>query len=493
MPDAALEMLGFSSEEELDATIAGLGPSERAELLYVLDGEIGDIDDGRGTEVFEAKLPNSIDNIKAAHRRAMDSASEALEKGNISLGEYNRRVHDSIDRSFRDAYEKGIGRPLDAGDNEYLRRSIGAEMGYAEKFGRDIQEKRLRMPRERRVAMYAETVDSQAWHGMVESWPDEARIYWRLGPAEHCQDCLVLSSSSPFSKYNLPTTPRAGGTRCFSNCKCRLEVSTGRLTKKEKEDADEYGWRKDASLADMLAQPEPPKGFRSATVDERTYIDSLWASVNANRRIIALSSKADEVKAAIMARKAANAELIEFLEKEGIYDVPLWSVDDVIDGRHIGRAAEADIFGHGIDGETLDMLSQKQIENLVRRYEQELAEKFEELDIYGKPDFKEWLRKKYKVPKAEAEGKGEWTHGEYTLVATNMPDTIRLAPLALVAARGKKVRVGPLSDRLIQKAYVWVKGDPADVAEVMESLTKIAGERKIGFVAVPVELHGRER
>lgn len=80
-----------------------------------------------------------------------------------------------------------------------------------------------------RLRLYAGAVDSSFWRGWLSTLPSTAVIEWRLGPAEHCMDCLGLAFRSPYSKpgvgrKQLPTVPRNGDTQCLANCKCSLHA-----------------------------------------------------------------------------------------------------------------------------------------------------------------------------------------------------------------------------------------------------------------------------
>lgn len=50
--------------------------------------------------------------------------------------------------------------------------------------------------------------------------------WWELGGGDSCADCLVLHLESPYPE-RAPTVPRLSGTRCGSNCTCRLTITTG--------------------------------------------------------------------------------------------------------------------------------------------------------------------------------------------------------------------------------------------------------------------------
>ena len=80
----------------------------------------------------------------------------------------------------------------------------------------------------RLVDAYVETINAIYHAGLVRATPAETIWFWRLHPAEHCEGCKVLARYSPYTKFTLPTTPKAGSTQCLSNCKCSLEARTAR-------------------------------------------------------------------------------------------------------------------------------------------------------------------------------------------------------------------------------------------------------------------------
>lgn len=484
---------GLSLLDGADKEIASMGREQVRDILHLVDEILGGVEDAAGATVMEMVLPKSVETVKSRHYKTMDKITADLEAGKISLKSYERKAHNAVSTNFTDAYAIGRNKKLDAGDLEYLSRATNEEMKYARRLGRDISEKRMKMPRQQRVGMYAETVDSLAWAGKVESLPSDSRIDWVLAPdASHCIDCLILGSQSPFNLWNLPTQPKSGATSCKTRCRCKLVVRAGRMSKAEMAEANQYASLKDQDLTDMLAPGEPPKGLRVASdipagpgqLSERQYIDSLWNRIDYNRRIIATSQDAVKVKAAIKARKSANAELIEFLEKEKIYETPLWSVDEIINETHLSGKAESGIFRHGIDGDSLEVLGRREVASLVARYEREVGEKFKDLPKYKKPKINSQTHEveSQKVPIQEPEVKPT----EYSLVADNLHDTFRLLGKTLLLAIGKAVQVGPLNDEFLSRTYLWVRGEDAAVL-----LGELEGG-DIDFVAVPVEMPRRK-
>jgi len=430
--------------------------------------------------------PRSIAALERRHATNMKRLTSRLSDGKITLGEFETRAQKAISGTLRQGYEMGRGRTLDAGDEEWLRRATQTEVGYARKFGQDIEAGTLRMPRKRRAAMYGTAARGAWWNARVERELEKdpnVRIYWRLHPqADHCPDCQVLAAQSPFTGWNLPTTPQAGATVCRGNCKCKLEFVHGRPGARERAEAEQYGQRKKAGVSTMLDPGVAPAGMRLPNAAETVYIDDLRARINYNRRIIATSADADEVAEAIAARKAANAELIEFVERESIWEVPVWSVDDVVDGRHIGRAAEAEIFSAGIDGSTLGMLDRRQAANAIARYEREVGEKFADREVYSVPS----VQREAKEPTEQQRSRWRGGAREYQLVASGVRKTLLLMGRLLKAARGREVQVGPLSlgVGVLSKVYPWVRGPEAEVEKVLKG---IRGD----FVAVPVELRDK--
>lgn len=110
-----------------------------------------------------------------------------------------------------------------------LRELVDAETAY---FAGMVGEA---MSSSARIGMYGRAADAAFHMGMVSALPANAKIDWRLGIAEHCQDCLGLAARGPYDKPGrgenaLPSLPRDGGTRCLRNCRCHLVVVAGYKT-----------------------------------------------------------------------------------------------------------------------------------------------------------------------------------------------------------------------------------------------------------------------
>lgn len=471
MSNDFLPALSFESLAEL--------PAEELLSLYSLAKQALAILEAR-TEVTltEAELPRKADRIAREHTRKMQRLTGKLAKEGITQSEYNREVQKVITQSFTDSYAAGKGvKPSDLtdGDLEWLRRAAEAEAGFARQFGKDIRKDKLRMPRQQRAALYGLSCEGIAWAGRVEAAGSNDRIHWRLGHAEHCPDCLILAANGPYTKENLPTTPKAGDTECRTGCKCRLEFSRGQVPPGEREDSEDYTAVRDAGLRE-LAEPEVPPGMRAPGKDEQRYIDGLRARINYHRRAMALTDDADEKREHASKRKAYNDELIEFLEKQGIYEVPVYSVDDVIDGRHLGRKAKRDIFNVGLDGKTLSKASRERLKQAADWYRDRLGEEMtdEEVAELLTSNEAEDLDSRVKpiaIPYRPMRDRGGQGIATWCLQGANLAMTRLLLIQVAEEAAGTSVQIGPFDDELIGKVGVWIEGPEKECEVLLKALS----------------------
>ena len=75
----------------------------------------------------------------------------------------------------------------------------------------------------RRMMAYADTLKHVYYAGRVKGTPKGMVIDW-ISPLDRhtCKGCRYMAEHSPWTRDSIPTTPRAGDTRCLSNCRCRL-------------------------------------------------------------------------------------------------------------------------------------------------------------------------------------------------------------------------------------------------------------------------------
>ncbi len=147
-----------------------------------------------------------------------------------------RRAERWLERWSFMAYRRGMAaagvgdRKLTDADVQWLSgKWMPTELAFMKRLLRDARFERISTLRAlQRAKWFANSLDSVFWAGLASSYPSKGtRIRWKLSRAEHCPDCISLDAQSrrqPFTIRTLPTTPRAGHTRCKANCKCRLEI-----------------------------------------------------------------------------------------------------------------------------------------------------------------------------------------------------------------------------------------------------------------------------
>lgn len=108
---------------------------------------------------------------------------------------------------------------------EWVKSAVREEWKFLQNFLDDIRTGNLTIPIEQRLEMYADTLRAIYNAARVVASPADALVYWVTKADRNvCPSCRWLSDHSPYSKYNLPTTPRAGLTLCLSRCRCRLLI-----------------------------------------------------------------------------------------------------------------------------------------------------------------------------------------------------------------------------------------------------------------------------
>jgi hypothetical protein len=71
-----------------------------------------------------------------------------------------------------------------------------------------------------RIKQYGRASQQSYWREYAAN--TTGLLYWDLGVAEHCPDCLILNANSPYTAQSIPTYPAAGTTQCKGNCQCNL-------------------------------------------------------------------------------------------------------------------------------------------------------------------------------------------------------------------------------------------------------------------------------
>jgi hypothetical protein len=379
-----LSQLSLDEGSVLDAA-AHLGDAELQRLVYTLE-QIIEVVSPKRFSLTEAKgLPSSIANLKKSYADDLAGLMDDLAQQGLSPKEFEKAVRPLVSDNFEKAFKLGSKRDLMPGDEEWLRRAVDSEVGYARDLADGVAKGATITP-DLRANSYAAALDGVGWNGAVESMPEGTVIHWVLGQAEHCDSCCLIAAHSPYDKYSLPTTPRAGDTDCRMNCKCRLVFKQGEDAGEPQDGvfgidaylgADEMPVpMQGEGLLDWLAPGEAPEGMMLPNATERLAMDEMYNEVNYNRRLMSqLDPDSEEFMAAVQARKEANGELIDYMEERGIWDKPLLSVDEVITGKDISMLTERQLFEMGLSGDALEEAGEE-VTKLVGKYRADLGKKF---------------------------------------------------------------------------------------------------------------------
>ncbi len=78
---------------------------------------------------------------------------------------------------------------------------------------------------EKRVEMYAKTLESHFLAGRVAGSSKYSLIYWSHPNGESsCATCNFLTKNSPWVKEHMLITPKSGNCSCLFNCRCSLRI-----------------------------------------------------------------------------------------------------------------------------------------------------------------------------------------------------------------------------------------------------------------------------
>lgn len=195
-------------------------------------------DDEQGDEV--ERRAKALDAAKAAYRSKLEFLLDGAEsRGASARARLLAGFRKAADEAYETAYRLGLAQTAqnpqvqDKGIDAFLDAEAEDEADYFGGFLDQVFGDEEEFDRDRRLGMYVDALDGLFHRGAVDGLPNDALIFWKLRPAEHCLDCVSLAARSPFVRpgvrhpdYDqLPTTPRKGDTRCISNCKCYLEFS----------------------------------------------------------------------------------------------------------------------------------------------------------------------------------------------------------------------------------------------------------------------------
>jgi len=177
-----------------------------------------------GRMVGEATVINQMRRHVAATFDTLDELTVRLYAGELTVQQWQTAVAAELKDAHVAQAMFARGGKVNMGATEYGRvgGTLADEYGYLSRFADDIAAGRQSLARARaRVKQYGRATQQSYWREWALVSP--GKVYWRLNPAEHCEDCINLEAANPYTANTLPTYPGAGATACRGNCNCHLE------------------------------------------------------------------------------------------------------------------------------------------------------------------------------------------------------------------------------------------------------------------------------
>jgi uncharacterized protein YnzC (UPF0291/DUF896 family) len=185
------------------------------------------------TTVAKKQFNQMID----ASRVKMAELVGKLTQKEVSWTQFQKQMQDTLRSMYTQAFTFGMRSTgshqvlrqnnvpiITPNDQKWLQSAIKQEMGYWNRVLQQVRKGQLSGTQlDKRLDHYMGSTRSVYLSGRTMGTPNVYAIYWVLDrQAEHCDSCLYLRDHGPYHRYNLPTTPGAGQSKCLGNCKCRL-------------------------------------------------------------------------------------------------------------------------------------------------------------------------------------------------------------------------------------------------------------------------------
>lgn len=207
----------------------------------------------RTVKTKTAETNVSIERLKNSYETRLTKQIVSYERSAISFRDLVAVTSNDVRITYLDAFNLGLksqghgafskktGTRASATseDRAWLKSAADEEIRFLKRFLSEIKHGDVpdegdegtsrKMKKGRRIRMYADTLDGIYAAGRVRGAPENAVFHWVYGHAEHCPECIYLQAHSPYTKKSLPTTPRAGSTRCLTNCKCKIVIDVPKL------------------------------------------------------------------------------------------------------------------------------------------------------------------------------------------------------------------------------------------------------------------------
>lgn len=109
-------------------------------------------------------------------------------------------------------------------ETKWVESAWKDEQKYFNRFLKDISRGESVVRSSKRIEAYAAALRSVFDSSKVLQQPEGYLLYWVMESDIPCEDCKLLHKLSPYTKWTIPTTPKAGRTRCLTRCYCKIRM-----------------------------------------------------------------------------------------------------------------------------------------------------------------------------------------------------------------------------------------------------------------------------
>lgn len=224
LPDELLEAKGLHSYRSPDPTRHAL-----VDLAYQ-----GRPEHWKGTRrVSSRRAADRFETVANQFRSRIHEVTDDFLAGKLSFTKWTKEVREALRDSYIRSFTLGLHSSgaapstgqgiLTKADQRYIESAYRHELSYLNKLLGDVRTGEWKGDLEKRLEAYVETLKHIYYSGRVMSTPAGYLIDW-ISPLDRntCKGCRWLAEQSPFTRDDIPTTPRAGDTRCLNHCRCRL-------------------------------------------------------------------------------------------------------------------------------------------------------------------------------------------------------------------------------------------------------------------------------
>jgi hypothetical protein len=186
-----------------------------------------------------ARAEEDMDRLVLATEQNMLSMLTRYRRGTIPAQQLARSLHEILTRTYFEIFAIGAraaGNPkvpagwddLTRQESDWIHGALQTEFQYLDKLVKGLvtNKDRWSVPYMRkRLRAYAQTAKAMFEAGRVAGLSPLNIIEWEArSDRGTCRECLLLRDFGPYLRHTLPTTPKAGHTRCLNNCRCTLRI-----------------------------------------------------------------------------------------------------------------------------------------------------------------------------------------------------------------------------------------------------------------------------